>query len=132
MRTEVQELKGTIDSQSKDLKEKSATTKKQASDISSTQASIVGLRDSVSYFVIISGWCLINHIFVFQNTAAPTQICMYMQVYDTRLQLEEAERKEQKMATDYEILMVENSHLTEEIDKFGEIVQRRAGRIVLG
>ena len=49
---------------------------------------------------------------------------MYMQVYDTRLQLEEAERKEQKMATDYEILMVENSHLTEEIDKFGEIVQR--------
>ena len=55
MRTEVQELKGTIDSQSKDLKEKSATTKKQASDISSTQASIVGLRDSVSYFVIISG-----------------------------------------------------------------------------
>jgi|MDSY01.2.fsa_nt_gb hypothetical protein len=49
---------------------------------------------------------------------------MTVQIYDARLDLEEAERKAQKMETDYEILMVENSHLTEEIDKFGEIVQR--------
>ena len=36
------------------------------------------------------------------------------------------------MATDYEILMVENSHLTEEIDKFGEIVQKAERALAAG
>jgi hypothetical protein len=39
------------------------------------------------------------------------------QIYEAKAEAEEAERKEKKIEVDYEILMNENSHLTEEIDK---------------
>mmetsp|Transcript_17633 Transcript_17633/g.51579 ORF Transcript_17633/g.51579 Transcript_17633/m.51579 type:complete len:620 (-) Transcript_17633:348-2207(-) len=44
------------------------------------------------------------------------------QIYQARVDLEDAERKEKKIEVDYDILMVENSNLTEEIDRFGALI----------
>jgi len=46
------------------------------------------------------------------------------ELYDARASLEDAERKERAVEVDYEILMTENTHLTEEIEKFGDMVKR--------
>jgi hypothetical protein len=45
-------------------------------------------------------------------------------IFEAKAEMEESQRKESKILVDYEILMTENSHLSEEIDKFGNLIKR--------